>query len=94
MIYTIEYFTRGKTRNELLNEDGIVIKNNFVAVIDGATSKSRVTFEGLSGGKFGKLELSDYPRASVIVFNGERGEVWNNGNTVEALMQHDIGLSQ
>lgn len=48
----IEQFICGKKNDPALCEDMIVIAENFVAVIDGATSKSCPVIAGLSGGRF------------------------------------------
>lgn len=47
----IEHFIEGKSKNELLCEDSLVVTENFIAVIDGVTGKSNREFDGLSGGK-------------------------------------------
>ena len=47
----IERFIEGKSKNELLCEDALVVTENFIAVIDGVTGKSNREFNGLSGGK-------------------------------------------
>ena len=47
----IERFIEGKSKNELLCEDSLVVTENFIAVIDGVTGKSNRAFDGLSGGK-------------------------------------------
>ena len=53
-IHTIEYKTTGKNKDQLLNEDGLIIKDNFIAVIDDGTSKSSISFLGHSSGCFAK----------------------------------------
>ena len=46
-----EKFILGKKNNPALCEDGIVITENFIAVLDGVTAKSSRTFWGKSGGR-------------------------------------------
>lgn len=48
----IEYFTAGKKKDRALCEDIIVMTENFMAVIDGATSKSCPAVGEMSGGRF------------------------------------------
>jgi hypothetical protein len=48
----IESFTAGKTGDEALNEDKIVVTDEFIAVIDGVTSKTAATIAGKKGGRF------------------------------------------
>lgn len=47
----LESFIKGKAKDQTLCEDSIVITNNFVAVIDGVTSKTNKLVNGKSGGK-------------------------------------------
>lgn len=47
----IEQFILGKKNDPALCEDGIVITDNFIAVLDGVTSKSNRLFYGKSGGR-------------------------------------------
>jgi glycerophosphoryl diester phosphodiesterase len=48
----IETFTAGKTGDETLNEDKIALTPDFIAVIDGVTSKTAATIMGKKGGRF------------------------------------------
>lgn len=47
----LEQFILGKKNDPSLCEDGIVITDNFIAVLDGVTAKSNRTFWGKSGGR-------------------------------------------
>lgn len=47
----IESFLLGKNKDPSKCEDIIFTNNNFAAIIDGATSKSKYTFNGNSTGK-------------------------------------------
>lgn len=47
----IEQFILGKKNDPSLCEDGILITDNFIAVLDGVTAKSNRTFYGKSGGR-------------------------------------------
>lgn len=46
----IESFIKGKSKNQALCEDRLVITDHFIAVIDGVTSKSTRTWNGKAGG--------------------------------------------
>lgn len=46
-----EKFIMGKKTDQSLCEDGLYIGNNFIAVIDGVTSKSDALFNGMTGGR-------------------------------------------
>ncbi|MDO5132933.1 MAG: hypothetical protein Q4D81_08120 [Eubacteriales bacterium] len=50
-IYIIEQFSQSKYSSNEKNEDGLYIGDYYIAVIDGATSKSDFTFEGKTGGQ-------------------------------------------
>lgn len=51
MIEIIEQKSISKTGIEANNEDGIFVSDNYVAVIDGATSKDSNLYEGRTGGQ-------------------------------------------
>lgn len=46
----IEKFIKGKNENQALCEDRLIVTEDFVAVIDGVTSKSTRSFDGKTGG--------------------------------------------
>ena len=46
----IESFIKGKSKDQALCEDRLVITDHFIAVIDGVTSKSTRTWNGKTGG--------------------------------------------
>lgn len=48
----IEFFIKGKKGNDELCEDGFVTTNNYIAVIDGASSKTTYTIENKTTGRF------------------------------------------
>ncbi len=54
----IESFTEGKAGDESRNEDRIVVTDDFVAVLDGVTSKSDAMIKGKTGGRFA-VELAE-----------------------------------
>lgn len=114
----IERFILGKKGNPELCEDGLVITENIIAVVDGATAKGAKEFDSLPSGAFARkvicdilsspgadrlcceelirtlsdalrkrsdecysnLEYSEYPRASVIVYNRHYSEIWAYGD--------------
>lgn len=55
----IEKLIFGKSKNQDLCEDIIFQSNDFVAIIDGATSKSAITFNGNSTGKQSALLIEN-----------------------------------
>ena len=55
----IEQFLAGKVGIEEKCEDGIVVTENFVAVIDGATDKSGRRFQGVTGGRYAMLACAE-----------------------------------
>ena len=114
----IEKFIIGKKGNLTDCEDGLVITNSIIAVVDGATSKTQRKFNNLSSGIFAKevicnilkqtnienlnseelfsklsfalkensekfhkdLNLDEYPRACVIIYNSLYHEIWCYGD--------------
>lgn len=55
----IEKFILGKKEDQSLCEDIIVESENYYAVIDGVTSKSSKTYNGMSGGRYGALLVAN-----------------------------------
>ena len=55
----IERFIEGKSKNELLCEDALLITYDFIAVVDGVTGKTSRKFNGLSGGKAAALKVCE-----------------------------------
>lgn len=47
----IENFVEGRNKDQNLCEDGVLVSDNFIAIIDGATAKSKVLYEGKSSGR-------------------------------------------
>lgn len=60
MINLIEHFIRGKQKDQNLCEDGLVIRKNLIAVIDGVTAKGTRLWDGKKSGCFAKDLLADY----------------------------------
>jgi len=48
----IETFTLGKKNDAELNEDRVVITDDFIVVMDGVTTKNCPKINGMSGGRF------------------------------------------
>ena len=48
----IEQFTQGKTGDDSLNEDNIIVTEDFIAVLDVATSRRGLTLRGMGNGRF------------------------------------------
>src|ERR1700692_2084343 len=51
----IEQFRQGKAGKSRLCEDLVFVSKDFGAVIDGATDKTRRTYEGMPGGLFAAM---------------------------------------
>ena len=49
-IKIIESFIKGKKDNADLCEDGLVITTNYIAVIDGVTSKGKILWDNKTSG--------------------------------------------
>ena len=47
----IEKYICGKKADSVKNEDALLVTYNFIAVVDGASAKKGILFEGLTGGK-------------------------------------------
>ncbi|MDR1694452.1 MAG: hypothetical protein LBR70_04595 [Lactobacillaceae bacterium] len=47
----VEEFLEGRNKDQSLCEDGIFVSNDFIAIIDGATAKSKVQYGGKSSGR-------------------------------------------
>lgn len=62
----LEQFCASKTTVPEECEDMLVISDNYIAVIDGATSKTDNTFEGKTGGKIAAELISSYLKTGVI----------------------------
>ena len=114
----VETFLCGKENNPQTCEDGILVKDNMVVVIDGVTAKGKRLWNGMSSGCFAKdilieymqnndveqydalellvhldkvltkaiknasapVEIEDYPRAGIILYNNLFQEVWSYGD--------------
>ncbi len=61
----VEAFTASKTGDDSKNEDAIVITPDFIAVLDGVTSKQCPPIDGKTGGRFASGEVAclieDFP---------------------------------
>lgn len=67
----IEHFICGKYNKPDICEDGIVIGNNLIAVIDGVTCKGKRLWENMSSGCFAKMILQEYLRKDIANQNAE-----------------------
>ena len=59
-MFTIEQFLQGKYNDPLVCEDRIVVSENLVAVIDGASAKGTRLWNNTKSGKFASNVLGDY----------------------------------
>lgn len=55
----IESLIEGKTENEALCEDALLITDDFIAVVDGVTGKTNRLFNGVTGGKAAALKVCE-----------------------------------
>lgn len=55
----IDEFIQGKNTDESLCEDGIFKSDSFIAIIDGATSKSKVPINDKSSGRFAMEKIKE-----------------------------------
>ena len=46
----IEQFICGKRQDQTLCEDGLLITDHFIVVVDGVTSKGKIKYDGFSSG--------------------------------------------
>lgn len=60
----LEQFIKGKKKDPELCEDGLFINDNFIAVIDGVTSKSNTLFNGKAGGRAAMEKTKEYLSAA------------------------------
>jgi len=63
-------FIQGKYGQPVLCEDGLFTNDHYIAVIDGVTSKSNFTYEGMKTGKIASNIIKDFlatldPQASI-----------------------------
>ena len=65
MINLLEYFIKGKQANPDLCEDGLVLGENLIAVIDGVTAKGTRLWEGKKSGCFAKDIFVNYLKQDV-----------------------------
>lgn len=68
----IEEFIEGKRQDQSMCEDGYIIKDKFVAVVDGVTAKGNHLWEGLySSGCYAKNKILEYLKGNVEKQNAE-----------------------
>ena len=76
----LEQFIKGKNQDQNLCEDGLYISNDFIAVIDGVTAKSKKTFYGKTGGRAAMEKSKEVLSALAYDTDGESAaELINNG---------------
>lgn len=82
----LECFTQCKSTNENRNEDGIYIGDHFIAVIDGATSKTSITLDGKTSGQIAR----DIIIEKLSSFKGNE----DSGTVVKELQREIVNFSQ
>lgn len=58
-MHILERFVCGK-HSDYDCEDGIVVTDNLILVVDGATAKRKGTFDGVSPGVFAKKSICNF----------------------------------
>lgn len=95
----IEKFLEGKNPDQQLCEDGIFQSDDFVAVIDGATAKSKIEYDGKSSGRAAmekvKQALKDVPAdadvcTAIDIITGCMAEWYRNLGIYEHLQSNYI----
>ena len=94
-----EKFLEGKNPDQQLCEDGIFQSDDFVAVIDGATAKSKIEYDGKSSGRAAmekiKQALKDVPAdadvyTAIDIITGCMAEWYRNLGIYEHLQSNYI----
>lgn len=62
----IESFIKGKSGNPDICEDGLVIKESFIAVVDGVTAKSDYLWNGSKSGCYARKLLGSYMEQNPV----------------------------
>ena len=77
----IENFIKGKRKEQSKCEDGYIIKDNFIAVVDGVTAKGNHLWEGMySSGCYAKNRILEYLKGNVENQNAQ--ELFSNLSNV------------
>lgn len=77
----IEEFIEGKRKDQSMCEDGYIIKDNFIAVVDGVTAKGNHLWEGMySSGCYAKNKILEYLKGNVEKQNAQ--ELFTNLSNV------------
>ena len=99
LMHIIEKLIQSKTGHTLDCEDEIVITNDLVAIIDGATSKTNRRYEGLPPGKMAaqllagaltRLPIDVGAHAAVMYLTGQIAAQYQAHGLVEHLRQHPV----
>jgi hypothetical protein len=57
----VEQFTCGKYADPAQDEDALFVGEHFIGIIDGATAKSDVLWDGMRSGRFASQALAPVP---------------------------------
>ena len=77
----IEDFIKGKRKEQLKCEDGYIVKDNFIAIVDGVTAKGSHLWEGIySSGCYAKNRILEYLKGNVENQNAQ--ELFSNLSNV------------
>lgn len=88
----IEQSTIGKKNDETLNEDGMVIATNYIAVIDGVTSKSKENNWPISSGVQAKEILCQALKMAPSSLSIEKMYAYLNSALRKAYQTHEKGI--
>lgn len=83
----------GKTHCDNECEDGLVITDDFVAVIDGATDKTGLRYEGMTGGRYAMLACIDAVETAAADIDA-KGMVERMSGILAERLPSDITLEE
>lgn len=86
----LEHYICGKENNELTCEDGLVITEHLIAVIDGVTAKGIRLWDGKSSGCFAKDLIVQYLQENEVV-QCDAVELFSNLDKVIADAMDSVG---
>lgn len=95
MIEIIEHTIKSKTGDLAFCEDGLFISNDFVAVIDGATSKGQILWHNKSSGVYAKdivvdalfrINANSTAQDAVSFINNSLSTAY--GNRIQTIIEH------
>lgn len=89
-VKVIESFIKGKKNNPELCEDGLVIAENYISVIDGVTSKGNILWNNMPSGVYVKNLLIDAINKMDSNFSAEECIKYLNLLIKEEYIKHNV----